>query len=79
MAYTEKLISFIDSPFKDDKKFAIVHLAAVTRDNLSQNEETVGALFYDRIFKVLMDPENSEDISNLQCFDILINMMASKK
>ena len=47
----EVLNNFFSSPFKDDRRFTIKHLAQMTRDRLPESKQVIENLFFDRIFK----------------------------
>jgi hypothetical protein len=67
---------FIDSPFKEDKKFAVEYLAKLTRDRINECEDAVNSLFYDKIFNLLI---NTKDEWNRHIsFSILSNMISSQ-
>ena len=71
----ELLNNFFHSPFKDDKRFMIRYLAVETRDRLSQSKHLIDALFFDKIFKILL---NSSDEQNcLQAYDIICNLISN--
>jgi hypothetical protein len=48
------LRKFFESPFKDDKKFAVQYISQLTRDRINESEDIVNALFYDQIFKLIV-------------------------
>ena len=47
----EVINNFFSSPFKDDRRFTIKHLAQMTRDRLPESKQVIENLFFDRIFK----------------------------
>lgn len=53
-AQLDQLLNFFSSPFKDDRRFTIYHLAQITRDRLESSNKLVQNLFFDRIFKMLL-------------------------
>lgn len=73
--FIKQLEKFFDSPFKDDKKFAVRYMATLTRDRISECEEVVNSLFYDRVFNILLS--SKDDNNRHYSFEILSNMVAS--
>jgi hypothetical protein len=73
--FIQQLKKFFDSPFKNDKTYAILYMSQLTRDKLNESEEAINALFYDSIFNVII---NSKDpVNRSRAFDVLCNMVQS--
>lgn len=77
--FIKQLLNFFESPFKDDRKFALSYMATLTRDRVHESEEVINKLFYKQAFTVLMGPKGAEDINRHKAFEILCNMVASDK
>lgn len=82
LAYTGKnfrlqLTKFFESPFKDDKRFALQYMAYLTRDKIDESEETVNSLFYKNVSTILMQSTKDADENRLRdkAFEILSNMV----
>jgi hypothetical protein len=71
----EQLIKFFSSPFKDDRMFVVKYMAQLTRDRLSESTHAVDALFFDKIFNILFE---SDETSRLLIFDIICNLIGSE-
>ena len=56
--YVQQLQDFLDSPFKDDVRFAVGYIVHLSRDSLNENIEIINSVFYDRVFKLLTDSED---------------------
>lgn len=74
-AMLEQLTQFFQSPFKEDRRFTIFHLAQMTRDRLDSSKELVQALFFDKIFNMLL--KTSDEKNKLKAFEILCNLIHS--
>jgi hypothetical protein len=74
-AQLEQLSTFFASPFKEDRRFTIFHLAQLTRDRLDQSKEMVNALFFDKIFRMLLT--TTDERNKLKAFEILCNLIHS--
>jgi len=75
-ALLEQLNQFFQSPFKNDKRFTIFHLAQLTRDRIDQSRELINALFFDKIFRLLLN--TSDERNKLKAFEILCNLIHSQ-
>ena len=51
-------------------------MSQLTRDRLTDAEDAVNMLFYDKIFNVLMD--STDEINRNYSYDILANIVASQ-
>lgn len=71
----EQLNNFFNSPFKEDRRFTIYHLAQMTRDRLESSNKLVNALFFDKIFKMLLTTQDEKN--KLKAFEILCNLIQS--
>ena len=69
----ELLNNLFHSPFKDDKRFMIRYLAIETRDRLEESKYLVDALFFDKIYKLMLN--SSDEQNTLQAYDIMCNLM----
>ena len=79
--FRNQLAKFFDSPFKDDKRFALQYLAYLTRDKIDESEETITYLFYDRVLKqiLLQSSKDADEIRlKYKAFEILSSMVQSK-
>ena len=74
-AQLEQLNNFFNSPFKEDRRFTIYHLAQMTRDRLESSNKLVNALFFDKIFKMLLTTQDEKN--KLKAFEILCNLIQS--
>ena len=74
-AFTVQLKKFLESPFEDDKKFALNYISHLSRDYIHDAEKVLIQLFYDRIFKILM--ENHDETNRFKALDILCNLTQS--
>ena len=55
--YLKQIGQFLDSPFQHDQMFAIYFIASECRDNMKNQDDVIGMLFYDRIFnRIMKDP-----------------------
>lgn len=76
-----QLQNFFDSPFKEDKRFALQYMAFLTRDKIDESEDTVNKLFYNRVSQILMKAtkDNKDEIRlKFKAFEIISNMVQSK-
>ena len=73
--FIAQLKKFFDSPFKDDKRFAVHYMAQLTRDKINESEKAVNVLFYDSIYDVLMD--SKDEVNRHKAFEIMCNMVQS--
>lgn len=74
-AQLDQLNLFFGSPFKDDKRFVIYHMAQITRDRLESSSKLVNALFFNKIFDLLL--KTSDEKNKLKSFEILCNLIQS--
>lgn len=74
-ALLDQLNQFFASPFKDDRRFTIFHLAQLTRDRIDQSKELINALFFDKIFRLLLN--TNDERNKLKAFEILCNLIHS--
>jgi len=74
-ALLDQLIKFFSSPFKDDRMFVVKYMAQLTRDRLSESTYAVDALFFDKIFNILFE---SDETSRQLIFDIICNLIGSE-
>ena len=70
----EFLNNLFHSPFKDDRRFMIRYLAVETRDRLKAAKHLIDSLFFDKIFKLMLNPSADEQ-NILQAYDIVCNLM----
>jgi hypothetical protein len=63
------------SPFKDDRRFVVYHLAQITRDRLESSRPFVKALFFGKIFDLLL--KTTDEKNRLKAFEILCNLIQS--
>ena len=71
-----QLKRFFDSPFKDDRRFAIHYISLLTRDRIDDSEKVVNTLFYEHTLSdLLMDPR--DEINRYRSLEILCNMTQS--
>lgn len=75
-AQLDQLNQFFMSPFKDDRRFTIYHLAQITRDRLESSNKLVNHLFFDKIFKMLIT--TNDEKNKLKAFEILCNLIQSQ-
>lgn len=73
--FTNQLTKFFDSPFADDKRFAVQYVANLTRDKMSESEEVVKQLFYDKIFPLLIQSKDQDN--RLMAFEVICNIIQS--
>lgn len=71
----DQLLTFFNSPFKEDRKFTIFHLAQMTRDRVEQSKDLVNHLFFDKIFNMLL--KTTDEKNMLKAFEILCNLIQS--
>ena len=64
------------SPFEDDRKFALTYVSYLSRDYVNESERVLNALFYDKIYDVLMK-QSADDTNRFKALDILCNMTQS--
>lgn len=73
--FIQQLKKFFDSPFKEDRTFAVLYMAQLTRDKIHESEDAINALFYDSIFNELLN--SREELNRSRAFDVLCNMVQS--
>jgi hypothetical protein len=71
----DQLLTFFNSPFKEDRRFTIFHLAQMTRDRVEQSKDLVNYLFFDKIFNMLL--KTTDEKNMLKAFEILCNLIQS--
>lgn len=69
----EFLNNLYHSPFKEDRRFMIKHLAIETRDRLPESKHLVDALFFDKIFKLMLT--SPDEANTMQAYDIMCNLI----
>ena len=69
----ELLNNLFHSPFKDDRRFMIKYLAIETRDRIEFSKHLIDALFFDRVFKLMLN--SSDEQNTLQAYDIMCNLI----
>ena len=74
-AQLDQLNNFFSSPFKDDKRFTIYHLAQITRDRLETSTMLVKNLFFNKIFSMLLT--TTDEKNKIKAFEILCNLIQS--
>ena len=78
--YIRTLQDFLESPFKDDRKFALNYLATLTRDRIFECEDLLNKLFLKNIFPVIVGPKGTTDeVNRHKAFDIMCNMIQAEK
>ena len=77
--YIRALQDFLESPFKDDRKFALHYLANLTRDRIHECEPLLDKLFYRYIFGFIVGPKGADEGNRHRAFDIMCNMIQSEK
>lgn len=77
--FIRAVADFLESPFKEDKRFALQFLAGVTRDRVEECEELLNKLFMKNVFTVIVAPRGSDEANRHTAFDILCNMIQSAK
>lgn len=78
--YIRAVQDFLESPFKDDKKFALGYLAVLSRDRISDCEELLNKIFMRSVFNVILGPKKGtdEEVNRHKAFEILCNMIHSE-
>ncbi|CDW78052.1 UNKNOWN [Stylonychia lemnae] len=82
----KQMNDFFQSPFKDDKRFAITYISQLTRDKLyghfiyltlfrQESDTIVNQIFFDKIFNLLL--ETDDERNKLKSFEILCNLIHS--
>ena len=69
----EFLNNLFHSPFKDDRRFMIRYMAVETRDRLNDSRHLVDALFFDKIFKLMLGTADESNV--LQAYEIVCNLI----
>jgi hypothetical protein len=47
--------AFFNSAFNADRKFALLYLVQISRDDLNEKELAINSLFYDKIYDIILD------------------------
>jgi hypothetical protein len=77
--FINKLNIFFESSFKEDKRFVLLFLARLTRDRLKDLDDVLNSVFYDKVFKVIIEEKKKEnDFDMHNAFQIMSNMIYSE-
>ena len=57
----ETLNNLFHSPFKDDRRFMVRHLAIEARDRLAESKYLIDSLFFDKIFKMMLTSPDEQN------------------
>lgn len=68
----------MNSPFKEDKKFALQYLAVLSRDRIYDCEDLLNKAFFNAVFNVVIGPKNTDEVNRHKAFEIMCNMIHSE-
>jgi hypothetical protein len=68
----KQIHDFYFSPYEDDRKFAVVYISQVTRENFEEATELINEIFFDLVFDLIFESKDEKTV--IKSYETLCNL-----